>query len=307
MKLRNVMSVSFMVGLIAIVVLAASEPLPVLPTSDSTIRCVVNLDQFALGHLSKWSDVPLITDVSVKLTQGFPDSTASPVQHLRELQEISPHVGTYISGGRIDNVQKQHPPATISFTHAPPDWVVEGALRFRLDGVGVAGAVAKAIADEVYDRPAQIVFLDNVIHPSTGGAVSSWFHSCRFLRMLRDRLHNQGKRLIANVSVAPWFMSEADVDLLGGSVDGIALEMAFHSNIRDRPDRMAKEIAHHRQWLDAGLTVICIPVADDLDAEADYLAQQVLANRKDGDRWWVSFPYWKNKPDWMKNREDDGR
>lgn len=280
-----------------------------LPVSEHTIRCIVNMDQHALKHLDKWVGVPLITDLSMKLEQEFPDPIASPSLHYAELRSIAPHAGRYISGGRMDRVKRQSPEATIDFARIPAIWMIGETNRFRLDGVGVAEDLAGCIESSVRDNDVPIVFLDNMVHPSTGGTEIAWFHTCRFLRMLRDKLNSQRQVLIANVAVAPWIMSELDAKMLSDSVDGMAFEMAFHENIRDRPDRIEKELARHRAWLDAGKTVICIPLAkkDDpahLESEAAYMAEQVHANRKTGDSWWVAYPYFKEKPDWAEVERD---
>lgn len=287
-------------------VLLGGQVNPELPNSDSDLRCIVNLNEHARSYpLNQWAIVPLVTDFSVFLESGpNADLVYQEVQELLKRHNPKAPVGTYISGGRVEPVIKQYPPEAIREDGIPENWRRPSTDRVDLANPEAADRFAQLIIDACQGRKGQIVFLDNVVHPSELPGWFPWNATCRFLRLVQRGVHGADKLLIANIAGKPWGMSDEDARLLGDAVDGMSFEMPFHQYARGNRERTEGEIRALRTWLSQGKVVVLIPVVgstateEEGDREARLIAAFAMLIRNRGDRLFVAWPFWKPVADW---------
>ncbi len=276
------------------------------PSSDHTLRCVVNLNGYAMSYAPKrWASVPLVTDLAVPIdSTGNPQARYSTMLNLLETTPPRSVVGTYISGGRVDRVVERYPRTAIGRGQISKGWLRHGTDRVNLSDSAAAGGFANLIVQECASRPTQLVFVDNIIHPLAFRSWFPWPDTCAFLARVRQGLAQQQKRLIANVAVASWAMSDVDADLLASSVDGMAFEMPFHKNARGDRARTRAQINTYRRWLQQGKVVVLIAVDRSLDTvaakdeEARLIAGFAMIVRNPGDALFVAWPFFREEPDW---------
>ncbi len=279
---------------------------PTLPNSDSDLRCMVNLSGYALSYLpQQWATVPLVTDVAVvRESTPDPQSVYGRVLEALKRNHAGTYVGTYISGGQVYSDIRQFPAEVIDAKQIPVHWLRTSTNRVDLANAEAAEGFARLIVDECQKRAVRLVFLDNIVHPSSLPDWFPWETTCRFLSRVRRGLGEDEKLLIANVAVAPWAMSDEDVRLLGESVDGMAFEMPFHKYARGNRERTKRQIDVYRLWLSQKKIVVLIPVDDSLKTPAEIerevrlLAGFAALIRNRGDSLFVAWPFWKPAPDW---------
>ncbi len=288
--------------------------IPALQPSDQTLRCGVNLSGHAFNYPpSQWASVPLITDFSV-----FLDTVANPAARYNEVLAralaTNPGVviGRYLSGARVQSSFKQYPPEAVDSQKFLPAMLRSGTDIVDLEDPGAARQFTDFIVDQFRDFPRPILFLDNMVHPSALPGWIPWKHTCALLSEIRSAINRRGALLVANIAVASWAMSDADVDLLTSVVDGMAFEMPFHAFARQSPDRIERQIEVYRRWLDRGKIVVMIPVTSSdeeqaaNDLEVRFVAAFAMVVRRPGDRLFVAWPFWKANPDWNQWPADFG-
>jgi hypothetical protein len=277
------------------------------PNSDHDLRCIVDLNGYALGYdLSRWADRGLIGFLTIHLEPEMGDVEQRYLDILVLLRTTPPasFVGTYISGRRIDEKADRYPAPTIDRARIQDSWLRPGENNIDLGNQAAAEGFADLIIEECAQRPAPLVFLDNIIHPSALKEWCSWRDTCGFLARVHEGLNAQGQRLIANIAVASWAMSAHDVDLLSGSVDGMSFEMPFHKNARGNQDRTRWQTYVYRKWLGLGKCVVLIALDSSLktqeekDDEAQLIAALAMMVRNPGDRLFVAWPFFRHTPDW---------
>ncbi len=299
---------------------AAKPPAAPLPNSDHNLRCLVNLS----GHAAKypaesWATVPLVTDLSVR-HNTVPNAGDRFEEVLKLLKRTNPQalVGRYISGGRVESAIKQYPREAIRANQLPHEWLRSATNRVDLSNAKAADLFADLIIAESIQPVSPIVFLDNIVHPSMLRGWVSWENTCRFLQRVKHGLNQNGTRLIANLALAPWGMSDGEVELLSAAVDGMSFEMPFHRRARGNRQRTRSLIAAYRTWLSAGKLVVFIPVVHALESvpekdresakaqEMRLLAGFAMLIRNPGDRLFVASPFWRPEPDWAHWPESFG-
>jgi hypothetical protein len=281
-----------------------------LASNYSELRCMVNLSSYALSYpLDRWAGVPVTTDIAVPTT-----STSTPHLVLSNLitkiQTRNPHAlfGTYISGGRIESSFAQYPPETVAARLIPTEWLLPDTNRINLRNRLAASTFADLIIQESVHRPGHILFVDNIIHPSSLPGWIPWQDTCWFLSRIRDGLVPSKKRLIANIAVSAWGLSDADVQIVTQAVDGISLEMPFHALARGHRERTQRLIDIYRIWLDEKKYLVLIPVAPlaTRHKEAELIAGLAMILREPGDRIYVAWPFFQETPHWTNWPEDFG-
>jgi len=279
---------------------------PTLPNSDSDLRCMVNLSGYALSYPpQQWAATPLVTDLAV-VRESTPDPQGVFAQVLDQLKRnnADAQVGTYISGGQVKPVILHYPPEVIHTDQVPVIWLRPGTNRVDLANAEAAEGFAGLIVAECRKREGRIVFLDNIVHPSSLPGWFPWEATCRFLSRVRRDLHENEKLLIANIAVASWAMSDEDVRLLGESVDGMAFEMPFLKHARGNRERTKRQIDVYRLWLSQKKIVVLIPVDESLESPAEkerevrLLAGFAALVRNRGDGLFIAWPFYLPEPDW---------
>ncbi len=306
------------------------EPQPIVPTartlavalpnSDHNLRCVVNLSGHAVKYPAEsWATAPLTTDLSVR-HNTVPDARVRFEEVVKLLRRTNPHafVGRYISGGRVESEIKQYPQEAIRSSEFPNKWLRTATNRVDLSNAEAADLFADLIIAESIKPASQIVFLDNIVHPSTLSGWVPWEDTCRFLQRVKRGVNKNASLLIANIAVAPWGMPDQEGKLLSNAVDGMSFEMPFHRHARENRKRTRSLIAVYRKWLSAGKLVVFIPLAHaiktvpEVDRESETIREmRLLAGfamliRNPGDRLFVASPFWRPEPDWAHWPESFG-
>ena len=274
------------------------------PTSDNGLECLCNLNGYAADYeAERWANVPLITDISVRIGEdNAPTPEAAKERYHQAIEMLGSNVvfGTYISGSRVDGALMQWPRPTVQWM---PTWsyLKDYYRRIDVSRMEYAEMFAEIIAAECADRPGSLVFLDNIIHPS---AMSEWpidwVSTCRFLVLVRMGLQDYGKRLIVNVAGSPHAMSAIDRVYANYVADGFAFEMCYHESVRGDEEKTARLIETYRYWLDREKTIILIPgkSGDEREAEQQIVAEFAMSFREPGDRLFVTRAFWERQREW---------
>lgn len=284
---------------------------PTWESSDQQLRCMVNLNGYALSYpVDRWANVPLITDLSVWI-DDVSNAQETFKQVVDTIQQTNSQAvfGTYISGGRVEPVFRQYPPEAVAKDLIPEEWLRTDYPNYvDLSNHEAADTFADLIGDSCRNRSGQIIFLDNIVHPSALSTWNSWVDTCRFLSRVKKNINLLGKKVIVNIAVSPWGMSDEDVRLLSEAVDGMSFEMPFHSLARGNQERTQRLIEVYRAWLRDGKIVVLIPVAPiescngsfciSRDSEAKLSAGLVMMIRETGDRMYVAWPFFQEAPEW---------
>jgi RTX calcium-binding nonapeptide repeat (4 copies) len=288
-----------------------------LPNSDSQLRAQVNVSSWtALPYYQGWiSNDGLATDLAATVDEKnhdtWPEARSYYQSALRQITAKAPGqiVGTYHSGlhASTKDSEDRYPRRAL-----PAEWFLPSE-RLLLDGDSyivdhrIPAARQKLIRGIVYDVVATgqpLVFLDNFVHPSTG-LPFSWAETTSFLRELVGELHFRGVRVIVNVA---WNIGRAtDADLaqfLATGVDGVALEMPFNANVRNDPVLVARSLVVYRQLLNAGRTVVLVPIEyttlEGMERNSQFLAAYAMMFRQPDDSVFVAHPFWRGAPAWMQ-------
>jgi hypothetical protein len=65
-----------------------------------------------------------------------------------------------------------------------------------------------------------------------------------------------------------------------------------------RPERIRRELAAYRRWLDVGLSIVLVPQYGEPQVEQRVCAALLLMIRRPGDRCFVHREFWADCPDW---------
>ena len=287
-------------------------PAVTLPNSDHNLRCSVNLSGYALGYPAEsWATAPLTTDLSVRY-KTVPDASDTYEEVVKLLRRTNPKalVGRYLSGGRVESTMKQYPQEAIRASQVPSEWLWSATNRVDLSNPKAADLFADLIIAQSIKPISQLVFLDNIVHPSMLRGWAPWEDTCRFLHRIKHGVNKNASLLMANIAVAPFAMPDGEAKLLSEAVDGMSFEMPFHRHARGDRKRTRSLIAIYRTWLSAGRIVVFIPVVHALKTvpkeareseqvrEMRFLAGFAMLIRNPGDRLFVASPFWRPEPDW---------
>jgi hypothetical protein len=288
--------------------LAAS--LPCVVHAASPLAVTVNLNgQTALlqTHIDKgWPLRPLI---DARCGPGDLDKMACYYR----VRELSPAAGRYVSGSRVQTETFDYPPEAVLISSLPIGSTITHGSRTYPDirRRDVREQFASALRAELDARPAPMVLVDNIVHPSADNTWPfPWDLTCDLLR----RIQSADRKIIANVAGASYGFTDADLETLANSANGAAFEMGFHARARANPAFTRRQIEVYRYLWQQGLTVILLPVDGSLtteadkDAEARYLAAFAMIVRENpGDPVHVSLPVHKAIPDWADWPEKLGK
>ena len=247
--------------------LEAQPALPAMPTSDSWYGAVVNANNYITSPYHRQNLSPklsLITDVNAV-------SRATWIQTMAALRTSLPQalIGTYHSARDSQRVGTfpSYPPRAV-----PREGLTDSQILItdptypNIDIVDYTQPEARRyLVDHIVQNVTRIggplVFLDNVSHRENGFPIA-WATSMDLVRELSTSFHAVGMRAIINAAVVPGVTSMLSVNqLLATGVDGVSFEMGFHPNIRNSAARIETAMQQYRKMLDAGLTVILIPIA----------------------------------------------
>jgi hypothetical protein len=281
------------------------------PTSDKIIRCIVNMNGYAVEYPTyMWAVVPLTTDLTVHMDPNIDEAERfAEVSQMGEEANPDIFIGRYISGSRVEVTHDRYPPPAVNATEIPEEWLKPDATnRVNISNPQAAEAFAKLIVTEFRRAPKPVVFLDNIVHPTSLSTWFPWADQCRFLQQVREGLHENGGLMIANVAMALWGLSDTDVALTAESVDGIALEQPVHPKVREEAARLNRVIHIYRTWLDAGKIIVLIPRTTEelVEKELQFIAAFAMAIREPGDSIFVAWPFWKPVPAWQSWPEEFG-
>lgn len=295
------------------------------------LRCGVN----QTGNATRWNyfdrgwrHFPIV-DFHVDLgAEVEPKGVPAEVQ--LAIAGQAPYCATYISPGVEPPAEiTEWPRAATSATF----WrdsdllpLIENRRIPKIDDPVNREKLAAIMRAELDTRPSYCphVFVDNCGHVSSGWmrapdgktALVSWDALMRLLNGIRE----PGRLVVANLAVHPLSLSEPEVALLIASVDGAALEIGVHPNVREQTARMRQLIGFYQRMLAAGKIVVLMavnkPLQDafkagtatlaDLDAEARYTAAIGFMLREPDQKLWVAWPYTREAPDWQTWPEEMG-
>lgn len=269
----------------------------------------VNLDGYALSAANVGRGWPDRMSVDARCGPGQAENLKGCYESLRSTAKAG--CGRYISGSRVQAAVTDYPPEAVLESSMPSGSIVAYGTRNYADirKPDVLLAFAGAIAAELTARPGPMVLVDNIVHPS---ADATWPFSWTLTCDLLGKLRKPDRKIIANVAGASWSFTDSDCALLAASVDGMAFEMPFHRTARDSAAKAQRQIEVYRRWLDAGKTVVLIPVDSSLTTEADkeaearYVAAFAMIVRKPTQPMHVATPYFKAAPDWAPWPKDWG-
>jgi len=311
-------------GLVASPVAAAPAPavtaaapsaqvlLAQMPTSDNWYGAIVNANHYVSpGYLTNLPPkLSLITDLAG-------DSAASWAQAVALVQATHPNtlIGTYHSSrdAQFTATMNTYPRRAV-----PREGLTDSQLLMQEPGYPDAWAVdyrqpaarkylVDTIVSDVVQTGRPLAFLDNVSHDESGFPIP-WATTMDLVHELVTRLHEQGKRVIVNAAWVPGITSDTSVDqLIATGVDGVSLEMAFTQNVRGDITHIQTAMHQYRKMLDAGLTVIFIPLGTETggaatleNAEQEQRLQAAFGMmfRHPGDRLFVNEYFFSPTPDW---------
>lgn len=295
---------------------AVSAPLqillPTMPTSDAWYGAIVNANHFVSpNYLTNLPPkLSLITDL-----RG--DSPAMWAQAVATVQATHPQtlIGTYHSArdAQFANTLNTYPPRAV-----PREGLSDSQILMQDPGnpdVYIVDyrqpAARQYLVDNIVQDVAKtgrpLAFLDNISHNESGFPIP-WATSMDLVSELTTRLHALGKRVIINAAWVPGVTSNQSVDqLIATGVDGVSLEMAFHANVRGDVTRIQTAMQQYRRMLDAGLTVIFIPLGtetggastiENMETEQRLQAAFGMMFRKPGDRLFINELFWRPAPEW---------
>lgn len=232
---------------------------------------------------------------------------------------------------------------TYPYEQLPCDWFEQNELMFRpymishgeydrwrinILNPSAREKLKNYLISDVLDRRLELVYFDNVLHPSTGGWLdpeNNWHnfgveynHVISFMQEVKTELNNHGIKVATNFAgFFPWNMihdNYLELNMLATATDGLTLEgdQIFHwYYVREYPDRMLQNIQMHRRWLDADKLLLYIP-AEGINEQnrrglSALYASLAMAIYEPGDSIFVSRTYytpdenyiWRNWPQYF--------
>lgn len=270
--------------------------------SDKILRCIVNMNGHALNYApERWAYVPLITDISVKPTEGSPYVYYELINRARKFNpDIK--IGSYVSW-RLQDAPIQYPNDSIKRSIFPLEWI-KHTNKPDLGNKWARYIAHSEVLDLAEPRNGDYLFIDNNVHPS---ALSTWFKwedTCDFLQMV-----NFEENVIANIAGSPHFFKDSDIELLNGAVKGVAFEVPWHPTARSTVDQIKSVLRTYKQLLEQQHIVILMSVVQDgteRDKEMTLLAGLCMMVRNPGDAIFVARSFWQDRPLWESLPESLG-
>ena len=296
--------------------LPAAEPrvlLPAMPTSDHYYGAVVNANHHIVSkyYVTKLpAKLGMVTDLMgsnsrtwvravARLKAARPDVMVGSYHSARDAQlagtfDFYPRRAVPREGLSADQILMQLTPevSVVDYTQpAARQYLVEHIVR------------------DVVRTGRPLAYLDSVSHPETGFPLP-WSATMNYLRDVATNLHAMGKRVMINAAWIPGATTDASVDeFIAAGLDGLSLEMGFHSHVRSDAGRTRTAVAQYRRLLDAGVTVVLMPSATatrSMQDEARLQAAFGMMFRKPADRLFITQNFWQAAPDWAEWPEKFG-
>jgi len=221
-------------------------------------------------------------------------------------------VGTYISGRDcfFNEDDKFHPNNTVNCASLPSEALLFSPYnnedRWAIDVANVQyrQLFGDLIVNMAIERERPFIYLDNIVHPGTGGWGATgvtWEDVTDHLAYIKPQLNALGIKAAVNVAGSPWGFAEnnfEDADLLGNAVDGMSFELPFNWKwARPHLNRVQDGISVYRRWLDSGKIVLFVPVVqggiETRQGEKRVVAAIVMMFREPGDAIFVDRWYWR--------------
>jgi hypothetical protein len=294
--------------------LVAVEEYQNIPIDNGNLRCTVNCPANAF-QFHNWCNLNLCTDLAAQLIQPDGGGTgvdgkqiASDYQWIRRAAtQTNPRlvIGRYISGRHVRTNTLAYPAECASnktFAASELESVnVQGhpAWRVRIDQSAARTKFVTAILTAHNRAPAPILFVDEIVHPASLPG-ESWENQMDLLARVKAGL-TSGTKLYANIALVAYAMAGNESQLLMDAVDGICLEMPYHTDARTDVAKTQLLFGVYREWLDAGKTVILHPSdVDQTEEGLRWMAQVAMMLRNPADRLFVAAPFWYGHTPWTR-------
>ena len=293
--------------------------LPVMPTSDGYYGAVVNANHYVINYTDSLApELGLMTDLTGTSAETWTEAVAA-------VQNWNPQliIGTYHS---TRDAQYAH-----TLTRYPPRAVPREGLSDRqilmvspsnpdvhvVDYTQPAARkyLVRHVVQDVANTGRPLAYLDNVSHHESGFPID-WKVTTDVVREMTSKLHDRGRRVVVNAAWVPGVTSDASVEqFIATGADGVSLEMGFHRNVRGSVARIQTAMGQYRRMLDAGMTVILIPLGnatggentlENLEAEQRLQAAFGMMFREPGDRLFTNQLFWRPTPEWTGWTESFG-
>ena len=293
--------------------------LPVMPTSDGYYGAVVNANNYVTNYMTYLPpDLGLMTDLTGTSAQTWSGAVAT-------VQDARPQmlIGTYHSArdAQYAATLTRYPRRAVPREGLTAKQILmtspSNADAYIVDYTQSAARkyLVKHVVQDVVNTGRPLAYLDNVSHNESGFPIN-WKVTTDVVREMSTKLHEQGKRVIVNAAWVPGVTSSTSVDqFISTGVDGVSLEMGFHQNVRTDVNRIRTAMAQYRRMLDAGMTVVFIPLGnatggantiENLEVEQRLQAAFGMMFRKPGDRLFTNQIFWRPVPEWTGWTESFG-
>ncbi len=284
--------------------------LPERPNSDRNMRALVNLNGYVAGYSPP--DVSLVTDFYVHTQQtGALAAHHQRVRYILKTWSRDPLVGRYLSLAHPEVECKRYPANGVRSEWVPKKWIRKNSNFVDISIPEAARAWADLTIAEAKHTDCPILFGDNVLHPGMAPKWVSWEDTCHFLGMVKEGVNEQGKLLVVNVAMAPYYATQNEINMLTPVVDGVCFETPFHPRARGNPDKTQRQINAYRTWLAAGKIVVWIAIdkteTPDKYAETRMMAGFAMMVRQPGDSLFLSWAFWRPAQDWFLWPEQMGK
>jgi hypothetical protein len=296
------------------------------PNSDNRLDYIADLGDSVFsntGYSNNAANAHVVT--SVQVDAGLPDPAGTIQRGLTRYLQTNPGtpIGRYISGGDCleSGADRVYPPAavtcedlTAALGDSPPADVLlpyigsnpYGGHRFRVNIAipEVRTAFANLIAAEANRAGLPLLYVDNIMHPSTGGlnGTSITFdHIIQLLSSIRSQIH--GAKLVINIALSPADLLDtpaysSHIAALQNAVDGMSFEAPLHPYYKDKSASIANEITVIRRWLSAGKLILFVNGYNPGElGELKFEAAYSLMIRRPGDAIFTARLYFRPQSD----------
>jgi hypothetical protein len=287
--------------------------LPTMPTSDAWYGAIVNANNYITSYLDNTyvpPDVKLITDLTGNSADTYTTSSAALAA-----QRPDTLVGTYHSSrdAQLAATMTNYPRRAV-----PREGLTSSQILMKepsnanADIVNYTQTQARKylvtnVVNDVVKTGSRLAFLDNVSHNESGFPIA-WSTTTSVIKDMVTQLHAQSRRVIVNAAWVPGVTSNTSVDqMIATGVDGVSFEMGFQAGVRTDVTKIQTAMAQYRKMLDAGMTVVFIPLGsatggadtiENIEIEARLQAGYGMMFRKPGDRLFTNELFYRATPEW---------
>lgn len=298
------------------------------PNSDSRLDFLGDLDSHILGNAGYTANAAnghVIT--SIKVDPTGPTAPAIAQQLLSQYLQANPGtpIGRYISGGDcllsaaiaiypanaiacedLEAALGDNPPENYKFPYTGSN--TYGGRRYTVNIAipEVRTAFANLIAAEGNQLGLPLLYVDNIMHPSTGGLSGTSITFDNILQLLssiRSQISGHGTKLVINIALSPGDLLDTPayaphIAALQNVVDGMSFEAPLHPYYKDKPTGIAHEVEVIRRWLSAGKLILFVNGYNPGElGELKFEAGYSLMIRRPGDSIFTGRLYWRPQSD----------